>query len=532
MTANDYQLYWGETHDNTYQFEPQLLPIEETLTRAASHLDFYTAAYYTSRADAFRAGGHPSEVGADEAAGEDRRRNILLEEWKHPERLAAEWAEVQDATRRLNEPGRFVCFPGYEWQGDASGGDHNVFFLSEDNAPIVRVGTISELYAGLRGLDALAIPHHIGYLGGMRGRDWSVVGETRRPFCEILSVHGCSETDEEWLGLRINSHMGPGIGATTYAAALDRGWHLGCVCSTDNWGDMPGHYGNGRAGCYARELSREGLWEAFKARRVYGVTGDQIRLNFRVNDAWMGERISATGKRRIEVSVVGVDALDRIEILRNNEVIHTHCHQGSWQPPAPGESSAWKMRVEPGWGPRPHELVIPNRQWQGELRVDGRFIGVDRCWVSPGQGQPVLDGDRAAFSIVSQPGNVSGRWQNSNVFEFTATPEAALSIDLNGLTEHGTVGDFAAQSRLLWYRDECVQMLADEADIVPDSPARNDVYFHMAYKAKIHRVIPAAGYCASVAIDDDKPFAGEIHYRVRVEQRNGQRAWSSPIWVQ
>ena len=144
----------------------------------------------------------------------------------------------------------------------------------------------------------------------------------------------------------------------------------------------------------------------------------------------------------------------------------------------------------------------------------------------------MLDGGRAAFSIVSQPGNVGGRWQNSNVFEFTATPEAALSIDLNGLTERGTVDDFAAQSRLLWYRDECVKMLADEAAIVPDSPARNDVYFHMAYKAKIHRVIPAAGYCASVAIEDDKPFAGEINYRVRVEQRNGQRAWSSPIWVQ
>ena len=42
MTANDYQLYWGETHDNTYQFEPLSLPIEETLTRAASHLAFYT----------------------------------------------------------------------------------------------------------------------------------------------------------------------------------------------------------------------------------------------------------------------------------------------------------------------------------------------------------------------------------------------------------------------------------------------------------------------------------------------------------
>ena len=30
---------------------------------------------------------------------------------------------------------------------------------------------------------------------------------------------------------------------------------------------------------------------------------------------------------------------------------------------------------------------------------------------------------------------------------------------------------------------------------------------------------------------DYRVFWGEVHYRVRVEQRNGQRAWSSPIWV-
>ena len=30
---------------------------------------------------------------------------------------------------------------------------------------------------------------------------------------------------------------------------------------------------------------------------------------------------------------------------------------------------------------------------------------------------------------------------------------------------------------------------------------------------------------------DLKPLTGEYHYRVRAEQRNGQRAWTSPVWV-
>jgi hypothetical protein len=53
----------------------------------------------------------------------------------------------------------------------------------------------------------------------------------------------------------------------------------------------------------------------------------------------------------------------------------------------------------------------------------------------------------------------------------------------------------------------------------------------MAYKAKLHRAIPEAGSRAEWAVEDEEPITGEVHYRVRVEQRNGQRAWSSPIWV-
>ena len=56
--------------------------------------------------------------------------------------------------------------------------------------------------------------------------------------------------------------------------------------------------------------------------------------------------------------------------------------------------------------------------------------------------------------------------------------------------------------------------------------------FHVAHKVKIHRAVPEAAFKATWEIEDDEPLAGETAYRVRVEQRNGQRAWSSPIWMQ
>jgi len=529
MPENTLRVFWGESHDNTYQFPNHRAGanpphIVRALERAATHLDFYAAAYYTAEADAFQEGGHVAESNTP--------HNLILEGWKGQARIDAEWAEVQEATRAMNAPGTFVTFPGYEWQGNGSSGDHNVFARAE-GLPVFRVDTVAELYECLRSHNALAIPHHTAYRPGVRGRDWSVYDETLSPFTEIYSIHGCSEIDDEWVGMRSNSHMGPSSHPGTWQAALDRGLRLGCVCSTDNWGEMPGHYGNGRTAVLATELTREALWDAFRARRVYGVTGDRIELDFRLNSAVMGSVIRAPGPRRVSVRVTGSDALDRIELLRNGQVMATHCHQGTWRLPEPGARTRFKMRIEAGWGPRPNELPVPDRCWQGELEVnDGRVLDVEPCWISPGQSVPVFTGRRATFSMLTSAKQVQERYQNANVFLFEADAGAALRIAMDGQAEAGTVAEFAAGSREMWFREDCVRMLHECAGLRPGSPEREDIYHHVAHKVKLHRPIPEQGYTASCEWIDDEPLSGPAHYRVRVEQRNGQRAWSSPIWVE
>ena len=518
-----YRTFWGETHDNTYHHPDPVHRMPEVLDAAAEHLDFYSAAYYTAHAGAFQREGHPTE--------QTGKQDLILEGWKDQARLDSEWAEVQDACRAAYAPGRFVTFPGYEWQGDGSSGDHNVCALRE-GLPIFRVATVAELYERLRGLDALAIPHHTAYRPGRRGRDWSVFDEELSPYAELFSVHGCSETDEELIGLRQNSHMGPGLAGGTYQDALDRGLHVGCIASTDNFGALAGRYGRGRMAALAAELTRESLWEAFKARRVYGVTGDRILLDFTLNGAPMGSIVRAAGKRALRVSVHGCDALDRIEILRNGRVIATHCHQGTWEPPRAGRRTRFKLRVELGWGPRANELDVPDRRWHAELALDGgRFLGCEPCWISYGQRRAQLDGAIARFQMLTGSSTVTERAQNANIFEFEAAPETPLCLLINGLEERAPVAAFAAGSRVIWYRDECVAMLRDLCSLEPGSPERDDVYHHMAYKAKVHRAMPETAWSATMEIEDDEPFDGEINYRVRVEQRNGQRAWSSPIWV-
>ena len=520
---SEWRIFWGEAHDNTFQYAEPKWPFEENLRNAASHLDFYAAAYYTACATAFTEAGHVSET-------PDRRR-IVLEGWKPPERIAREWAELQEGTRAANRPGEFVTFPGYEWQGDGTSGDHNVF-AREEGLPIFRVNTLGELYAALRGREAIAIPHHTAYRPGRRGRDWSVYDETISPFAELYSLHGCSETDEEWIGLRHNPNMGPGQGGGTYQDALDRGYHLGCICSNDNWRRLPGAYGRGLMACLAEDLTREALWRAFRARRVYGVTGDRIRLDFRVNGAPMGSIIPHSARREIRVRVVGADALDRIELMRNGRVIATHCHQGTWDFPRPGQRTRFVLRVEAGWGARTVELDTGERRWEGLLAVEGgRMLGFQPCWITPGQGRPVLERDAARFTMLTSPETRSERAQNANVFEFEAAPESRVLLRMNGLEERATLAELARGSRTLWFREECIRLLHERLGLAPGTAEREDVVWYLAHKVKVHRPMPEAAYSAQWTFEDDTPLDRETHYRVRVEQRNGQRAWGSPIWV-
>lgn len=516
------QIFWGDTHHNFFVLEERDVDLDRICRAARSHLDFMTFAYYTPYHSPYRPERNPPG-----------KRGFRLEAWKPAERIEREWVQVQLASRGHTEEGAFVVFPGYEWQGNSTSGDHNVVYRAE-GPPVYRVDTLAELYACLRRHDAIAIPHHTAYRVGMRGKDWSVHDEELSPFAEIYSIHGCSETDEMALGLWRNLHMGPGVSGGTYQDALRRGLHLGAICSTDNFGQhlLTGSYGNGLMAALAPELTRQALWAAFKARRVYGVTGDRIELDFTVNGRPMGERIHAAGARRIRAAVRGLDALDRIELLRDERVIATHNHQGIWERPRPDSPGRFFLRLEVGWGPGADELEIGEHAWDGELRVDrGRFLRATPCWTTHGQTPVRLADGVATFAMCTPPYSGLTPWQNAIVFEFEADPSALLCLRLNGHAEGGPLAGFMAGSRLIWYRDECVARLHDLRGLTPDECERDDAYYHMAYKAKLHRTLPEAACSAILDLDDDEPLDREACYRVRVEQRNGQRAWSSPIWV-
>ena len=535
------RLFWGDTHHNTYQHCRQDPPLDKVLDFARTHLDFYTGAYYTAIFSEYglrdgvaetvsptEAGGHAYEASE---GGPDDWRGIRVEACKPAADLRREWEEFQRIVRAQNTPGDFVVFPGYEWQGNAHWGDHNVM-LPREGIPVCTVQTLPELYAHLREVGGLAIPHHTGYLPGMRAPRWEACDDSLSPFAELFSVHGCSETDEERPGLRRNPHMGPGVAGGTYREALLRGLRLGAICSTDNWTNMPGHWGHGLMGCWAEDLTREALWDAFMARRVYGVTGDRIRLRFQCNGAPMGSVLKACPRRSLRVEVEGVDALDRIEILRNEQVIHTHSHQDTWRLPPEGSPTRFKLRVEVGWGPLRGEIPLPAVAWEGRLSLSaGHFLGWSPCWTRRGQSVPSLRDAECRLEMRTEQGKASDATQQAVVLEFDADPGARLDLAFNGNGTRDSVRRFSEASRLLWYRDRTAALVRELTGFDGSGDERGDMLYHLSPKVKIHRAIPAAGYSQVVEIEDDAPLKEGGFYRIRVEQRNGQRAWSSPIWI-
>ncbi len=256
-----YQLFWGEIHGQSTLCDGTNSPAYlYRYARLAAGLDF---ASVTS---------HDFEMTPDD------------------------WEQVSRATQAAHQPGAFVSFLGYEWSGRTErGGDHNVYFL-EDAGPLLYNGrcnapaawepasryvdktrTIADLIADLGTRAALVIPHCGGRMANLDYYD-----ERRMP---VLEIHSCHRNYE---------HVA--------RQAILRGLKLGFVGGSD---DHRGALGdstpaarerffsarNGLMAVYARDLTRESLWEAIHARRVYATNGCRTALSFTANGTPMGSEL-------------------------------------------------------------------------------------------------------------------------------------------------------------------------------------------------------------------------------------------------
>jgi hypothetical protein len=157
-----------------------------------------------------------------------------------------------------------------------------------------------------------------------------------QPFVEITQNRGAFETDRPG-GTTVIGGRGASV-----QDALALGCRLGFVGGTDNHYAQPGssrcakggvdfhdHVTGGLTGVFASALTREAILAALWARRCYATTGARMLLYFRVDGHMMGEEFTAAVEHvRVAGRIVGTAPVARVEVVRNNEVVHTQSGEG------------------------------------------------------------------------------------------------------------------------------------------------------------------------------------------------------------
>jgi hypothetical protein len=457
----------------------------------------------------------------DIPAGEGRLAGLVDYHQRGFRKASDAWAHVEQVVDAHHQPGQFVTFLGHEWHSNQYG-DHNLYF-NGSRGEILRAASLDEMRQALRkleeeGIEALLIPHHIGYKQGYRGINWEAFSPEWSPVVEIMSMHGASESPNA--PYPYLHTMGPRDWQSTYQYGLAQGHVAGAIGSSDHHSAHPGSYGHGRMAVWAGSLSRRAIWEAIKARRTYALTGDRIRLAFSVNGALMGAVLPPSHQRRISIAVEGGNALDYVEVLHNNRIIHrANAHE---QLPA-GRQRAYaaplKTHFEVGWGEKGK-----NVDWQVELKIENgqlleiepRFRGHDI--VAPQDGEE----ESYAFSQWERAGDHGLRFSTRTWGNPTTTTSSTQGIGLK------IQGDASTRIAAEINGERASLSLAG----LVAGPQAGYLGGFLTPAYCFHRAVPGPEYTCDIEFSHEADSRTRDWYYVRVRQLNGEWAWSSPIWIE
>ena len=403
------------------------------------------------------------------------------------------WEEIVAAANDANEPGRFVAFVGYEWSGTtAGGGDRNVYFLGSQGellrsshaqiSDLSDLATdrypVSELHKELAGrTDVLIIPH----VGG-RPSDLAYHSSVLEPVVEVYSSWG----EFEWM-LR---------------ESIARGYHVGVVAGSDGHKGRPGssYPGASTFGVYggltcilANELTRRAIGEALIARRCYATSGQRIIVRASCEGRPIGSQFSLDRPPAFDLEIVGTEELEQIELWRGNQLLR------SWPPIQ--ERRPDQLRLS--WkGARVRGRARMAR-WDGTLAVEGgRILAVEGyAFDSPAEG--VQDWDAKGVSWRS----ITTGDSDGIIVTLEAQAHTLLAVDTPLVSTEITWSDLSDGSKRISAGGLDLELTIERRPI--GLKARR-------FSANFR---PASSP------------AGEQAYWIRVLQRDGAKAWTSPWYI-
>jgi hypothetical protein len=236
------------------------------------------------------------------------------------------WWRTQKANDLYTLPNVFISMYGYERSVPYPNGHRNVLWTERGHRtlPLPRIGIPKQMAE-----DTAKVYDYLRRTGGIctlhtsatdQGTDWAEHDDVLEPVVELFQGYD-SSFEAAGAPRTINDKNerihGPFRPAGFVSLALNKGYRLGFQSSSDHVSTHISY-----ACILAEEFSRKGLIEALKKRHSYAAT-DNIVLDVRMGANIMGDEVR-TAKPSLDVVVLGTDPLDRVEVLRDGQVVHTY----------------------------------------------------------------------------------------------------------------------------------------------------------------------------------------------------------------
>ncbi len=270
------------------------------------------------------------------------------------------WWLTQKTTDAYHVPGIFDPLFTYERSVKYPEGHRNVIFVQRGVRTLRRLPISSELnprpapdtqmlYKYLHHFDGICASHTSAT--GM-GTDWRDHDPVVEPFVEIYQ--GARQNYERPGAPRAptaDDAQGGWRPKGFINLALLKGYRLAFQASSD-------HYSTHISYCnvFAKEASRQGIFDAMKARHVYGSTDNiiaDVRTSVNGRDYMMGDEFTTSEKPGFDVILEGTAPFKEIVVIKDDVVVHTATPNAKevrfrWNDPAPeaGVTSYYYVRGE------------------------------------------------------------------------------------------------------------------------------------------------------------------------------------------
>ena len=251
---------------------------------------------------------------------------------------------------------------------------------------------------------------------------------------------------------------------------------------------------------------------------VCAATGDKIIIDFRLNDAFMGDVVRGNS-RRIYLNVTGESCIDYVDIVKNGQILARM--NGPLTPIAPeGDTVRCKVKVDFGWN-REEKYV----HWQGKLSVDkGQIHSVTPCFrgaafTSPQEGETEFHTHVNRIVSVGNKETELDMYSSKNPNTTTAAMQAVI-LDVEMPKDGKIIAEFNGKK----FEHTLGELLKGSRS-----------HFMIGWLSEailFNRAMPESCFTLEHYMEDKEPQRDTDYYYVRVRQRDGQWAWSSPIWAE